>query len=184
MPSQIQKRLLLALLLFTLDFFFGLRFLHSENYEIFPNCEIKKIDSFSGHHDKLFQIVAYKMKIKINKKLPKPIILTDKQLTPQRFSSYLGWEVDSMFPYYFFKKNILVIPETCKLDSLVHELVHYFQVVYQNEDLDFDCGPYIENLEMEAVTIQRWFKSKYMEPHTLAHDISIKFSQHIANLPQ
>ena len=184
MPSQIPSRLLLVLLLFILDFFFGLRILNAENDKTFPNREIKRIDSFGEHHEKLFQIVAYKMGLKINKKLTKPIILTDTQITPQRFNSYLGWKANNIFPYYFFKKNIIVIPKTCKLDSLAHELVHYFQVMYRNENLELNCGPYIDNLEMEAMAIQRWFKSKYMESHKLAHGMAIKFSQQSINLSQ
>ena len=182
-PSQKQIRLLLVLLLLALDCFFGLKIVRSENNEIFPNCDIKRIDSFGEYHDKIFQIVANKMKLKINKNLSKPTILTDSQITPQRFNRYLGRKVENIFPYYFFKRNIIVIPLTCKLDSLVHELVHYFQVMYRNENLDFDCGPYIDNLELEALTIQRWFKSKYLNPYKLDHRFAVKFSHQVITFP-
>ena len=150
---------------------------------IFPNYEIKRIDSFGSHHDTLFQIVASKMGLEINIELPKPIILTDTQISPQEFSRYLERKVDNIFPYYFFKKNILVIQETCRLDSLVHELVHYFQVMYRNENLEFNCGSYIDNLEMEALAIQRWFKSKYLNSFKLDHSVAAKFSHQVVTFP-
>jgi hypothetical protein len=56
-----------------------------------------------------------------------------------------------------------VIPVNHKLDSLAHELVHYFQIMYRNEDLSIDYGQYTEVLEMEAVEIQKWIKAKYIE---------------------
>ena len=183
MPSRLQIRLLLVLLLFALTFFFRLRILNAENNTIFPNCEIERIDCLSEYQDKLFQIVAYKMGLEINKNLPKPTILTDTHISLKSFSSYLGWKVTSIFPYYFFKKNILVIPNACKLDSLVHELVHYFQVMYRNENLEIDCGPYIDNLEMEALAIQRWFNSKYLHSYKLDHDVTAKLSHQVVTFP-
>jgi hypothetical protein len=136
--------------------------------------EISNLEKF---YDKIFQIVAGKMRLEIDKNVPKPIILTDLQITPKEFSRYLGWKAEELIPYYFFRKNTLVVPLNCKLDSLAHELVHYFQVMYRNENLDLDCGPCIDNLEMEAVTIQRWFKSKYLEPNKLYHGIAANFSR-------
>jgi hypothetical protein len=95
--------------------------------------------------------------------LPKPIILTDVHLTTEKFSNYLERKVEDLIPYYLHRENTLVTPKNYKLDSLAHELVHYFQVMYRKENLELNCGPYIENIEMEALEIQRWFKSKYLE---------------------
>ena len=183
MPSKKQISMLLALLLIALDFCFGLKFLNADNNKTFPNCQIEEISNFGECYDQIFQIVAGKMRLEINKKVPKPIILTDTQITPQKFSSYLGWEVVDVFPYYFSRKNTLVIPINCKLDSLAHEFVHYFQVMYRNENLDFDCGLYIENLEMEAVAIQRWFKSKYLNPYKLDHNVAVNFTHQVVSIP-
>ena len=184
MKSSLQKQYkLLVLLLFFLGLFFGSINSSAENNKIFPNDEIKRIENFGEHHDNLFQIVAYKMGLEINRKLPKPFILTGIQITPRRFSTYLGRKVDTIFPYYFFKKNIIVVPETCKLDSLIHELVHYFQVMYRHEKLDFDFGPYIDNLEMEAKAIQKWFKSKYLSPYKPDHHIAVTFTHQVVSLP-
>ena len=36
--------------------------------------------------------------------------------------------------------------------------------MYRNENLDFDCGLYIDILEKEAMEIKRWFKTKFMRP--------------------
>jgi hypothetical protein len=184
MKSSSQKQIkLLVLLLFFLGLFFGSTNSSAENNKIFPNYEIRRMENFGEHHDKLFQIVAYKMGLEINKKLPKPFILTGTQITPRRFCTYLGRKVDTIFPYYFFKKNTIVIPETCKLDSLVHELVHYFQVMYRHANLDFGFGPYIENLEMEAKAIQIWFKSKYLSPYKPDHRIAVNFTHQVVSLP-
>jgi hypothetical protein len=176
MKIHLRKQInpLLILLLIALAVCFGLKNLNAEDNTVFPGYPIKEISNFSVICDQIFQIVAGKMGFEINENVPKPIILTDKQISRQKFNSYLGWDAEVLCPYYFFKKNIVVIPLNCKLDSLAHELVHYFQVMYRNENLDFNCGLYIENLEMEAVAIQRWFKSNYLDPNELAQGIAVK----------
>ena len=169
MPSKKQINMLLVSLLVTLDFFFGLRYLDADNNKPFPDCQIEEISNFGWYCDDIFQIVAGKMGLEINKDVPKPIILTDKQITHQKFNSYLGWDAKEVFPYYFSKKNIIVFPLNYKLDTLAHEFVHYFQVMYRNENLSFDYGLYTEILEGEAVAIQKWLKAKYIEHHKLDH---------------
>ena len=98
----------------------------------------------------------------------------DNQLTLQRFNSYLGWELKKNTALYFHKKNILVIPCYCKLDVLAHEFVHYFQVMYQNDDFDFTDGMSTEVREWEAVSIERWFKARYMKFHFTQMIVSYK----------
>jgi len=183
MHSKKQISTLLVLLLIVLDLCFGLKVLNADNNRTFPDCQIAAISNFGEFYDKLLRIVADKMRIEIDSKVPKPIILTDIQITPKKFSSYLGWEVECLIPYYFYRENILVIPLNCKLDSLAHELVHYFQVMYRNENFDIDCGPYIENLEMEAVSIQRWFKTKYLDSQKLNDSTAAKFSRLVVTSP-
>jgi hypothetical protein len=164
--------MLLVALLIALDFCFGLRFLNADSDKTFPNYQIGEINNFGEYCNDIFQIVAGKMSLEITEYIPKPIILTDKQITHQKFNSYLGWDAAEVFPYYFSGKNTLVIPLKYKLDTLAHELVHYFQVMYRNENLSFDYGLYIEILEMEAVAIQKWFKAKYIEHQKLDHAIA------------
>lgn len=183
MHSKKQISTLLVLLLIALEFCFGLKVLNADNNATFPNCPIEEISNLAEFFDRTFLILAGKMRIEINSKVPKPIILTDIQITPQKFSSYLGFEVEGLIPYYFSSKNIVVIPLNCKLDSLAHELVHYFQVVYRNENLGLDCGPDIENLEVEAVSIQRWFKAKYLDPQKPEDHTAAKFSHLIVTFP-
>lgn len=48
--------------------------------------------------------------------------------------------------------------QRCMDDSVVHELVHYFQVKYQNWDLND------ESLEWDAVDKQTEFRNKYCPP--------------------
>ena len=158
--------------LIVLSILFGLDYVNAGRYKSYPNCTIKEISNFKMYCQEIFQIVGNKMGLKVNERIPKPTILTDDQLTLQQFRSYLGWDIKEILPYYFHKNNILVIPCHCKLDSLVHEFVHYFQVMYRNENLDFYCDPYMDfycdpyifNLEVEAMAIQRWFKAKFMRP--------------------
>jgi len=101
------------------------------------------------------------MGIEIINTVPKPIILTDEQITLSKYNRYLGWNSVKVHPYYFSKHNIIVIPKNCGLDSLAHELVHYYQFMYRHDTFDIDYGAYTECLEMEAVAIERWFKFKY-----------------------
>lgn len=158
--------------LIVLSIFFGLDDVDAGQYKSYPDCCIKEISNFKMYCDEIFQIVGNKMGLKVNERMPKPTILTDDQLTLQQFRSYLGWDVKEILPYYFHKNNIIVIPGHCKLDSLVHEFVHYFQVMYQNKNWDVNCDPYRFNLcdpyrfnlEVEAMAIQRWFKAKFMRP--------------------
>lgn len=147
-----------------LSIVFGLDDVHADRYKSYPNCSIKEISNFRIYCEEIFQIVANKMGLEVNEGIPKPTILTDDQLTLLQFNNYLGWDCNEILPFYFHKNNTLVIPCYYKLDSLAHEFVHYFQFMYRNENLGFYCNPYIFNLEVEAMAIQRWFKAKFMSP--------------------
>ena len=183
MHSKKQISALLILLLIALDLCSGLKVVSADNDNSFPDCPIEEISNFAECYDKILRIVAGKMGLEMDKKIPEPVILTDVQITPQKFSRHLGWEVQCLIPYYFSGENILVIPLNCKLDSLAHELVHYFQVMYRNENLGLDCGPDIENLEMEAVSIQRWFKARYMAPQKPEDHATAKLSHLVLTFP-
>lgn len=178
-PSNKQICVSLVSLLVASSFLCRLRFLSADDNENFVTFQIEEIRNFGECSNQIFQIVARKMGIKIDDRIPKPIIFTDKQMTLKKYNRYLGWDAEVVCPYYFHKKNTIVIPMDCKLDSLAHELVHYFQVMYRNEDLDFACGPHIESLEMEAVAIQRWFKAKYLEPQNANTGFMHNFSYQI-----
>ena len=164
MLSENRIKMFCLTVLMVLNILFGLDYVNAGRYKSYPDCRIKEISNFKVYCQEIFQIVGNKMGLKVNDRIPKPTILTDDQLTLQQFSSYLGWDAKEIFPYYFHKNNFLVVPRHCKLDSLVHEFVHYFQVMYRNDNLDFDCGLCLEILELESVTIQRWFKAKFMRP--------------------
>ena len=164
MPSKNHIRFLCYVVPIILIFSCVLDYAHADRCKSYPNCCIKEISNFRVYCDEIFTIVARKMGLEVNERIPKPIILMDNQITLQRFNSYLGWEAKEILPFYFHQKNILVIPCYCKLDNLAHEFVHYFQVMYQNDDFDFTNGMSSEVREFEAVHIQRWFKSKYMKP--------------------
>ncbi|MCO5113281.1 MAG: hypothetical protein M9899_03805 [Bdellovibrionaceae bacterium] len=61
-------------------------------------------------------------------------------------------------PTYYKKTNRYIE------DSLVHELVHYVQVMYSNASLA-DGGDY---LELQAVEIQTWFRETYLRESTVS----------------
>ena len=172
MPPKKQISMLLVSLLIPLGLSYRLGFLNANGNQTFPDCQIKEISDLGECSNNIFEIVADRMGLEINENLPKPIILTDTQITRQKFSSYLGWDAKEVTPYYFSRQNTVVIPLNCKLDSLAHELVHYFQVMYRNENLSPECGPYIDILEMEAVAIQRWFKVEYLGANKPDHRIA------------
>ena len=166
---------LLVLLLLALDFCFGLKVSTADNNKTFPNCQIKEISNFETYCQEIFQIVATKMGLEINAGIQRPIILKDNQINLLKFNRYLGLDCNEIIPYYFHKNNTIVIPRYCKLDSLAHEFVHYFQAMYRNEDFDSTCGM-SEVCEFEAIFIQRWFRSKYLDPPKLNHGITAKLS--------
>ena len=164
MLSKNRIKMFCLTVLIVLNILFGLDYVNAGRYKSYPDCCIKEISNFKICCREIFKIVGHKMGIKVNDIIPKPTILTDDQITLKKFSDYLGWDVKKIVPYYFHKNNLLVIPCHCKLDALAHEYVHYFQYMYRNENLDFDCGLYLEILEIESVTIERWFKAKFMRP--------------------
>ena len=164
MLSKNPIRMLCFVVPVALRFLFVLDYAHATQAKYYPNCCIKEISNFRIYCNEIFQIVANKMELEVNENIPKPIILIDTQLTLQQFNSYLGWESKVILPCYFHERNILVIPCNCKLDTLVHEYVHYFQAMYQNRDLNCTYGMSADGIELEAIIIQRWFKTKFMRP--------------------
>jgi len=163
MLSKTHIRLIYYVVPIILSILFVLDYTHAEQHKSYPSCCIKEISKFRVYCDEIFIIVAHKMGFEVNEDIPKPTILLDNQITLQQFNTYLGWDAKEILPFYFHKKNILVIPCYCKLDNLAHEFVHYFQSAYQNEDLDCSDGMLAEEREIEATLIQRWFKSNYMK---------------------
>jgi len=174
MKMRFDKRIgiLMVSMLAVLSFYNGVRLLQAGDNIVFPNCLKEKRDSIEQCAYHVFQIVAKKMGIEIIDTVPKPIILTDEQITLSQYNRYLGWNSVKVLPYYFYKQNTIVIPNHCGLDSLAHELVHYFQFIYRQDNFDCDYGFYTEGLEMEAVAIERWFESKHL-----------RFQDFVASLP-
>ncbi len=150
--------------LIVLSILFGLDYVNAGRYKSYPNCCIKEISNFRMCCEEIFLIVMNKMGLEVNERIPKPTILMDDQLTLLQFNNYIGWDANIIIPCYSHKNNILVIPGYCKLDNLAHEFVHYFHVMYRNENLNFNSGLYMDTLEMEAKEIQQWFKTKFMRP--------------------
>ena len=146
-----------------LSIFLGLTFLNAYKSKSYPNSCIKEIKHFNNYFEEIFQIIATKMGLEINLIIPKPIILMDNQISLLKFNKYLNWDCTEMIPYYFHKINTIVIPRDFKLDSLAHEYVHYFQVMYQKDDFDSQNSMRADAREREALFIQRWFRAKFLE---------------------
>ncbi len=129
----------------------------------FPNQSIKDIENFRQYTDDIIKIVAEQMNIKIDERIQKPKIITEKDITQEEFNKRVGYPKDyfkAMWPYYFDKENEIILRLDSKLHNLIHELVHYFQVQYQHADPKQDFN---DSLEGQAVRIQRWFEEKYLK---------------------
>ncbi len=137
----------------------------------FPDKPIKDIEDFRQYADDIMKIVAEKMNIKLDEKIPKPRIITEKEMTldeynrrAYEFSKKAGYPLKSplkaMCSTYFIEENEILISEDRKLYTLAHELVHYFQIKYRQDDPLND--PY-DNLEREAIYIQLWLEDKHLK---------------------
>ena len=137
----------------------------------FPNKQIKDIEDFRQYSDDIMKIVAEKMRIKLDERIPKPKIVTTDDITLDEFnrrvyefSKRAGYPISSrlsaMCPMYFDKENEILLTLGVKLHTLAHEFVHYFQVQYRHDDATND--PY-DNMEREAVYIQREFEKEYLK---------------------
>ncbi|WP_166266775.1 hypothetical protein [Marinobacter caseinilyticus] len=127
--------------------------------ECFPTSQIKDISNFRQYSNELFLMVARKMGITIDRTVPMPAILTDLELTEEEFNLWLrqtAGPFHAMFPYYFPDQNTILVLESSRLDSLVHEFVHFFQVKYRHVIPDLLNGV---QLEYEATEIQHWFRA-------------------------
>ena len=123
MPYRYHFKILWFVLLIVLYGCFELVDAFANQYKFYPNLCIKKLAHFRFYYDEIFQIVADKMGLEVNDKIEKPKIFTDDQITLLHFNRHLGWEASKIHSYYFQKTNTIVIPFSCKLDSLVEYLL-------------------------------------------------------------
>lgn len=120
--------------------------------------------------DCLLKITAMKKGILLKENIPKPKIFLESQTPLQQFQDAIEpqW---NMRPDFFLNAYVAHLNEIYLMDdekyytrngrfiddSLVHELVHFLQVKYQNVNLsDGD-----ESIEGEAIAIQTWFRESY-----------------------
>lgn len=137
----------------------------------FPSESVKDIKDFRQYSDDIMKIVAQKMNIKLDEKIPKPKIITEKEMTldeynrrAYEFSKKAGYPLtkplEARCPTYFGEENEILLLEESKLHTLAHEYVHYFQIQYRHDDPTTD--PY-DCLEKEAILIQREFQKEYLK---------------------
>jgi Zn-dependent peptidase ImmA (M78 family) len=136
----------------------------------FPNKSVKDIEDFRQYSKDIMKIVAEKMNIKLDERIPKPKIITQEDMNLDEFNRrYAEWckergfapvYLNAMCPMYFEKENEILLIDNSTLHTLAHEFVHYFQVQYRHEDSAND--PY-DNMEKEAILIQREFQKEYLK---------------------
>lgn len=121
--------------------------------------------------DFLFQKVLEKKRLPKNDLIAFPKIYYSSKTPLKQFQdaieSQWGMRPDLITNAFAVKNNeIYILDEAdyyeskgrCMDDSLVHELVHYVQVKYQNWDLND------ESLEWDAVEIQTLFREEFCRP--------------------
>jgi len=101
-----------------------------------------------------FEMVSLVMHIAPDPAKPMPSVLIAEDFTDAEFASVIvgPWPEDKRFNVYSPKMQaILLSVHHADVDSLAHEIVHYFQDVYRHQE-------WSDHLEMEACRIQRLFE--------------------------
>lgn len=140
----------------------------SLDYATFPDKSIRDLDNFKQYSDDIMSMVADSMKMKIKKSIARPRVVRSDEITLQEFNKLFnleeGYSFREMFPIYSSQENLIVVLTDSKLDSLAHQYVHYFQVKYRQESLDYRV--YFDSLEYEAVQIQEGFRKLHLKTGT------------------
>jgi hypothetical protein len=126
------------------------------------------------HHDPQFilQAVARRMGITLPPGTPVPALLLESRTSLSRLQAAAerqwGFRPDAFVTAFAQAGNEIYLIDDAALyerregtldDALAHELVHYLQAKYRKDMLATDWS------ESEAVAIQIWFRSEYMQPN-------------------
>ena len=121
----------------------------------------------------ILQAVAQEMNVTLRPDVPLPAILLQSKTPLQRFQTAIaaqwGFEPPVFANAYAVAQNEIYLMDDASYytrlrrtldDSLAHEFVHYIQVHYFNADLTH------ESCELEAISVQQWFRYAHATPAT------------------
>lgn len=126
------------------------------------------------HHDPQFilQVVARRMGITLRPEILAPDVMLQSKTPLSRMQAAAerqwGFRPDVFVTAFAQAGNEIYLIDDATLherrggtldDALAHELVHYLQAKYRKDTLATDWS------ESEAVAIQTWFRSGYMQPN-------------------
>ncbi|NCN39804.1 hypothetical protein GW916_01010 [bacterium] len=119
-----------------------------------------------------FQAVASKMGVPIDESIPLAKVDVQSESLLQDFQDSVfdqyGFKPNTFASVYIQKQNRIFLIDDLEVyapmnrfvdDSLAHELVHYVQVMYQGLVNDGSS----DQLEMDAIKIQTWYRETFME---------------------
>lgn len=141
-----------------------------------PSFAVENQESVSLRFDPecILQVVATRKNIELRSEIPRPQIHLASQIVLSDFQDEMenryGWRPDMVMNLYFPDSNEIYLIDLASVyerrgsldSSLAHEFTHYLQVKYEGEVSGIANRDDI--LESQAVEIQRWFHSTYMEP--------------------
>ncbi|MES2562331.1 MAG: hypothetical protein V4637_06330 [Pseudomonadota bacterium] len=121
----------------------------------------------------ILEAVARAMHVRLRPDIPLPAIFLQSVTPLQRFQSALakqwGFEPPVFSNAYAVAQNEIYLMDDASYytrlrrtldDSLAHEFAHYIQVHYFNADLTH------ESCELEAISVQQWFRYAHATPAT------------------
>lgn len=116
-------------------------------------------------------LVAQRMRITLRPDIPPPAVMLESTTPLEQFQSAAeaqwGFRPQAFVSVYFPAQNAIYLLDDARVyaryggspdDSLAHELAHFLQAKYLKDDFSTEWS------EVEAMTIQRWFRARYMEP--------------------
>lgn len=124
-------------------------------------------------HDPHFvlAVVAQRMRITLRPDIPAPAVMLESTTPLEQFQraaeAQWGFRPRAFVSAYFPAQNAIYLIDDATVyaqyggspdDSLAHELSHFLQAKYLRDDFSTEWS------EVEALTVQRWFRAQYVEP--------------------
>jgi hypothetical protein len=119
----------------------------------------------------VLELVARRMQVTLRPDVPVPAIFVESAVPLGQYQDAMEVQWRFRPPLvsnaYAIERNEIYLSDDADFyrrlkrtidDSLAHELVHYIQAKYFNEDLSTD------GCEVQAVEVQRWFREEYALP--------------------
>ena len=119
----------------------------------------------------VLEAVAQRMEVTLRPEVPLPAVFIESTIQLRQFQDAMEAQWNFRPPMvanaYAIARNEIYLSDDSSYyrrfkrtldDSLAHELVHYIQAQYFNEDLASD------SCEVQAAEIQRWFREEHVLP--------------------